>query len=25
VLPIVVSGTVDQPSFGIDKGRLIGR
>ena len=25
VLPIVVSGTVDQPSFGIDKGRIIGR
>jgi hypothetical protein len=25
VLPIVVSGTVDQPSFGLDKGRLIGR
>jgi AsmA-like C-terminal region len=25
MLPIVVSGTVDQPSFGLDKGRLIGR
>jgi hypothetical protein len=25
VLPIVVSGTVDQPSFGLDKGRIIGR
>jgi hypothetical protein len=25
VLPIVVSGTVDQPSFGIDKGRLMRR
>jgi hypothetical protein len=25
LLPIVVSGTVDQPSFGVDKGRLIGR
>jgi len=24
VLPIVVSGTVDQPSFGIDRGRIIG-
>ena len=25
MLPIVVSGTVDQPSFGLDKGRIIGR
>jgi hypothetical protein len=25
MLPIVVSGTVSQPSFGVDKGRLIGR
>lgn len=25
VIPIVVSGTVDQPSFGLDKGRIIGR
>ena len=25
VVPIVVSGTVDQPSFGLDKGRIIGR
>jgi hypothetical protein len=25
MLPIVVSGTVNQPSFGVDKGRLIGR
>jgi hypothetical protein len=25
MLPIVVSGTVSQPSFGLDKGRLIGR
>ena len=25
MLPIVVSGTVDQPAFGLDKGRLIGR
>jgi hypothetical protein len=25
MLPIVVSGTVNQPSFGLDKGRLIGR
>lgn len=25
VLPIVVSGTVNQPSFGLDKGRIIGR
>jgi hypothetical protein len=25
VLPIVVSGTVDQPSFGLDKSRIIGR
>ena len=25
VLQIVVSGTVDQPSFGLDKGRIIGR
>ncbi len=24
VVPIVVSGTVDQPSFGLDKGRIIG-
>jgi hypothetical protein len=24
-LPIVVSGTVDKPSFGVDKGRLMGR
>ena len=25
VVPIVVSGTVEQPSFGLDKGRIIGR
>ena len=25
VIPIVVAGTVDQPSFGLDKGRIIGR
>jgi hypothetical protein len=25
MLPIVVTGTVSQPSFGVDKGRLIGR
>ena len=25
MLPIVVSGTVSKPSFGLDKGRLIGR
>jgi len=25
MLPIVVTGTVDQPAFGLDKGRLIGR
>jgi hypothetical protein len=24
VIPIVVAGTVDQPSFGLDKGRIIG-